>query len=87
MKKKKRKHRIETTKYKDTVFRMIFSDKERLLELNNAMNGTNYTNVDDLTITTLEGETYLNMKNDVSFMLYYELSLFEHQSSPCPTSL
>ena len=28
-------------KYKDTVFRMLFSDKERLLELYNAVSGKN----------------------------------------------
>ena len=29
--------------YKDTVFRMIFNDKENLLSLYNAVNGTSYT--------------------------------------------
>lgn len=28
--------------YKDRVFRMIFKDKEKLLELYNAVNGTNH---------------------------------------------
>ena len=80
----KKVKRIDNRNHKDTVFRMIFSEKGRLLELYNAMNGTNYTNEDDLMITTLEGETFLGMKNDVSFVLYYDLSLFEHQSTPCP---
>ncbi len=75
---------IENQKYKDSVFRMLYSDKARLLELYNAMNGTNYDNPDDLEITTLEGNTFLNMKNDVSFVLDFYLSLYEHQSSPCP---
>ena len=47
---------IENQKYKDTVFRMLFNNKAHLLELYNAINGTNYTNPDDLTITTLKGE-------------------------------
>ena len=80
----KKKRKIDNRNYKDTVFRMIFREKQRLLELYNAMNGTEYTNADDLTITTIEGETYLRMKNDVSFVFYYDLSLYEHQSSPCP---
>ncbi|WP_051545092.1 hypothetical protein [Butyrivibrio sp. MC2021] len=80
----KKKNKIDNKNYKDTVFRLIFKDRQRLLELYNAMNGTNYTNAEDLTITTIEGETYLKMKNDVSFVFYYDLSLFEHQSSPCP---
>ncbi len=75
---------FENQKYRDTVFRMLFNDKSRLLELYNAINGTNYTNMDDLTITTLEGSTYLNMKNDVSFLIDFELNMFEHQSTVCP---
>ena len=35
-------------KYKDTVFRMLFSNKERLLELYNAVSGKHYDDVDGL---------------------------------------
>ena len=75
---------IENQKYKDTVFRMLFNNKIHLLELYNAMNNTHYTNPDDLTITTLSGETFLKMKNDLSFLIEFELNIFEHQSTPCP---
>ena len=75
---------IENQKYKDTVFRMLFNNKAHLLELYNAINGTNYTNPDDLTITTLKGETFLKMKNDLSFIINDDLSIYEHQSTPCP---
>ncbi len=75
---------IENKNYKDTVFRMLFNNKVRLLELYNAINGTSYHNPDDLTITTLNGETFLKMKNDLSFIINFELNLFEHQSTPCP---
>ena len=34
--------------YKDRVFRMIFNSREKLLELYNAMNGTDYENVEEL---------------------------------------
>ena len=40
--------------YKDRVFRMIFNSREKLLELYNAMNGTDYENAEDLEIVTLE---------------------------------
>lgn len=40
--------------YKDRVFRMIFKDKEKLLELYNAVNGTNHQNPNDMTVTTLQ---------------------------------
>ena len=75
---------IENQKHKDTVYRMLYQDKTRLLELYNGLNGSNYTNVEDLTVTTLEGETFLKMKNDVSFVFNDELSLYEHQSTACP---
>lgn len=39
---------IENRKYKDTVFRMLFNNKMHLLELYNAINGTNYKNPEDL---------------------------------------
>lgn len=70
--------------YKDRIFRMIFKEKRELLELYNAMNGTNYTNEDDLIVTTLENAIYLGMKNDISFMLYDQLTLYEHQSTKNP---
>ena len=70
--------------YKARVFRMLFSSKERLLELYNALNGTDYTNPDDLTVNTLENAIYINMKNDVSFIIDCNMWLYEHQSSYCP---
>lgn len=45
--------------YKDNVFRMIFSEKEELLSLYNAVNNTNYTNPEELQITTLENAIYI----------------------------
>lgn len=70
--------------YKDTVFRMIFREKENLLSLYNALNGTAYENVDDLEITTLENAVYMNYKNDISFVFDFELLLYEHQSTYNP---
>ncbi|MGF0034530.1 hypothetical protein ACQRBN_16480, partial [Bariatricus sp. SGI.154] len=70
--------------YKDRIFRMIFKEKKELLELYNAMNGTEYTNEEDLVVTTLENALYIGMKNDVSFVLYDKLTLYEHQSTKNP---
>lgn len=44
--------------YKDTIFRMLYRDKENLLSLYNAVNDRNYTNPDDLQIVTLENALY-----------------------------
>lgn len=70
--------------YKDTVFRMLFKEKENLLSLYNALNGTGYTDVDSMDITTLENAVYINYKNDISFVFDFELLLYEHQSTYNP---
>ena len=67
--------------YKDRLFRMIFNDKEKLLELYNAMNRSDYTDASELQVVTLENAIYLSMKNDVAYVLHDELFLFEQQST------
>ena len=38
---------------KDTMFRFLYEDKEKLLELYNALNDSDYTDADQLEIVTL----------------------------------
>ena len=76
-------HKINK-KYKDRVFRVISHEKKDLLELYNAINDSNYTNPDDLTITTIEDVVYMGMKNDLSFIIGDVMNLYEHQSSFSP---
>ena len=68
-------------KYKDTVFRMLFSDRENLLSLYNAINGTTYENPEALEIVTLENAIYMGMKNDLAFIVDTNLFLYEHQKA------
>lgn len=70
--------------YKDTVFRMLFSDRHELLALYNAINETNYHDVDALTITTLDNAIYMSVKNDISCVVDMRLNLYEHQSTVNP---
>ena len=51
------------------------------LSLCNAVSGTNYTDVDDIEITTLSDAIYIKMKNDISFLIDSQMNLFEHQST------
>lgn len=71
-------------KYKDSLFRMVFQEKENLLSLYNAVNHTHYTNADELEIVTLENAIYMNIKNDVAFLLCDFLNMYEHQSTQNP---
>ena len=70
--------------YKDTIFRMLYHDKENLLSLYNAVNGRNYTNAEDLQIVTLKNAIYMGMKNDLAFIMDMNLYLYEHQSTYNP---
>lgn len=93
MAKKKRsgtRYRLKTKrvkanrKYKDTVFRMLFSDKKHLLSLYNAVSGKSYTDPEQLQIVTLENAVYMGMKNDLAFIIDTNLFLYEHQSTYNP---
>ncbi len=67
--------------YKDTMFRVLFHDKSRLLSLYNAVNRTNYTDLDALEINTIQNLLYLSMRNDVSCIVDMRMNLYEHQST------
>ena len=67
--------------YKDRLFRMIFNDREKLLELYNAMNGSDYKDASELQVVTLENAIYLSMKNDVAYVLHDKLFLYEQRST------
>jgi len=72
---------------KDRLFKIIFGrneNREWTLSLYNAINGSSYTNPEDITITTVEDVLYLSMKNDVSFLIADTMNLYEHQSSYNP---
>ena len=77
-------HYYLNRKYKDRLFRFIFSDKENLLQLYNAINDSHYSNPDDLVITTIDDVVYMGMKNDLSFIIDDVMSLYEHQSTYSP---
>jgi hypothetical protein len=71
---------------KDALFRIIFGSEhpENALSLYNAINNTDYTNVEDVTVTTLRDALYVGVRNDVSFLFEHDMNLYEHQSTYCP---
>jgi D-serine deaminase-like pyridoxal phosphate-dependent protein len=67
-------------KFKDSVFTSLFSDKKRLLELYNAIEGTSYKNPNLININTLQGVLFPDRQNDISFTIGDKLVvLIEHQ--------
>ena len=80
----KDKQLVANRRYKDTVFRMLFSKKENLLSLYNAVTGRDYENAEALQIVTLENAIYMGMKNDLAFILEMNIYLYEHQSTLNP---
>jgi len=72
-------------KYKDSVFTLLFSEKNNLLELYNAIRNTNYGSDTDIRITTLEDVLFMERINDISFVIEGKLVvLIEHQSTVNP---
>ena len=70
---------------KDRLFRFLFEkDREALLQLYNALNGTDYEDASQLEIVTIESAVYVVMKNDLAFVLAGTLSMYEHQSTYSP---
>lgn len=67
--------------YKDRLFHFLFREKQDLLSLYNAVNGSAYDNPDELEIHTLDDVIYLSMHNDVSFLIDNRINLYEEQSS------
>lgn len=79
-----RRHRVRRN-VKDRLLRFLFEeDREALLQLYNALNGTNYKDASRLEIVTIESAVYVVMKNDLAFVLSGTLSMYEHQSTCNP---
>ena len=67
------------------LFRYLFEkDREALLDLYNALNGTEYRDSSQLEIVTIESAVYVVMKNDLAYILSGTLSMYEHQSTYSP---
>ncbi|MCM1424130.1 MAG: hypothetical protein NC415_09995 [bacterium] len=70
---------------KDRLFRYLFEkDRDALLDLYNALNGTDYRDPSRLEIVTIESAVYVVMKNDLAYILSGTLSMYEHQSTYSP---
>ena len=70
--------------YRDRLFKFIFGNsdkKEWTLSLYNALNGSQYSDANAIELNTIDSVVYMNMKNDVSFLIGDEMNLYEQQST------
>ncbi len=75
--------------YRDRLFKAIFGrdteqSKRWRLDLYNALNGTHYSDPDALEVNTIENVIYMTMKNDISFLVDSQMTLYEQQSTYNP---
>ncbi|MDR2592239.1 MAG: hypothetical protein LBC59_05465, partial [Chitinispirillales bacterium] len=69
-------------RYRDELFRAIFSEPAWFVSLYNAIRGTNFTADDLILETTLSDPLFVGLRNDVSFLVGSRLVVFmEHQST------
>ena len=73
--------------YKDRLFSFIFGSPERkdwTLSLYNAVNGSSYTNPEDIKIITIDDVLYMSMKNDLALLVTDIANMYEQQSTYNP---
>ena len=76
--------RVKRT-YKDGMFRMLFNDKEKLIELYNALTDSSCDKDTEVEIVTLDDAIFGDVKNDLAFIIDgHYLILAEHQSTINP---
>lgn len=73
----------ENRQYQDSVFRMLFREKESAIELYNALENTHYGMDTEVEFTTLDDALYHGLKNDLGFLIDDArfVMISEHQST------
>ena len=80
-----RKKRKVHRQVKDRLFRFLFEkDRESLLQLYNALNGTDYKDISQLRVVTIDRAVYVVVKSDLALVMAGVLDLYEHQSTYNP---
>ena len=77
----------QNREYKDRLFVFLFGSKGNekwTLDLYNAVNGSSHTDSSAVKFTTIHEIMYLSMRNDISFLISDEISLYEQQSTYNP---
>jgi hypothetical protein len=71
-----------SSRYKDSVFRLLFNDPDKLRRLYNALTGSSYGEETPAAITTLGNALSRSLRNDIAFTIGGKtVVLIEHQST------
>ena len=74
-------------KNKDRLFSFIFGNegnKRWTLDLYNAINGSDYDDPEEIELNTMNDTVYMGMRNDLSFIIRADMSIWAHQSTYNP---
>ena len=71
----------ENREYKSDVFSMLMEDKANALEVYNALNGSDYTDPEEVELVHLEKGVSLSIRNDASYIIDMNFNFYEHQST------
>ena len=75
---------LPNREYKNSLFKNLFHEEGRALELYNALTDSRFTVDDGLCFTTLENVLFMDRSNDISFTIGDKLVVcIEHQASVC----
>lgn len=75
-------HKKLKRNYKDSIFRRLFNNEEKIRELYNALEGTAYGEDVPVIIKTLENALFVDVANDLAFQIDNRfVVLIEHQHS------
>ncbi len=67
--------------YKSDLFSMLLQEKKYALEVYNALNGSDYSDPEEIEIITTEHGVSLSIRNDASFVINWNSNYYEHQST------
>ena len=74
----------ENREYKSDVFSMLMEDKRYALEVYNALNGSDFSDPEQVEMVRLDKGVSLSVRNDAAFIIDMNISFYEHQSTYNP---
>lgn len=74
---------MSNREYKSDIFSMLMEDPKNALSLYNAVNGSDYTDPDEVEMCIMDRSILLRAENDSSYILDMHLNVYKHQFTMC----